>query len=122
VAIQAVALVAGLALDEHLRGEAPLAAFDHGEMDMRRAARVRHGTNGAESVAALGIGHHGAEALEVGISRPLGLADVVVLALGVALPDFHARARPRGALPIDDATGDMEECSLRGRRATFHPR
>src|SRR5260221_13838109 len=86
-AVEAVALVARLALDEYLRGELGPPAFLHGEVDGRRAPGIRHRLDGAKRVAALGIGPHRAVALEIVVARALALPHMVVLARRVAWPD-----------------------------------
>src|SRR5258708_34603530 len=122
LAVQPVALVAGLALDEHLRGQAALAALEHREMDVRRAARIRHRANGPEGVAAVRVREDGTEALEVRIARVLWLADLVRLPSGVGLPDFHTRARTRLPAAIEDLAGNIQDLSLGSGGAAFDSR
>src|SRR5260221_8564980 len=50
-AVEAVALVARLALDEYLRGELGPPPFLHRGVDVRRAPRVRPPPGGAEAAA-----------------------------------------------------------------------
>ena len=75
---------------------------------MRRAARIGHGLEGAEAIAAaLGAGG-GAKALEVGIGGPARVARVVVDAERVALPDLDPRARHRPARRIEQPACEMQ--------------
>src|SRR5260221_2584141 len=115
-AVEAVALVARLALDEYLRGELAPPAFLHGEVDVRRAPGIRHRLDGAKRVAALGIGHHRAVALEIVVARALALAHMVGLARRVALPDLHLGAGARAPAAAGPAPRDVGPRALRGLR------
>ena len=92
----------GVALEVHL-GDQPLreAAAEQGEVDVRRppgvdevAERVGAGLHGAESVVAIGVGHHPAAAAEVGVDGgQIGVVDVAVAPAGVGLPDLDQGVR-----------------------------
>src|SRR5712691_8176512 len=79
-------------------------------MDVRRAAGIRHRADRQEAVTARSVGDGLAVALEVLVARPVGaiVANVMVPAIGVALPDLDAcagygvpsRSRTRPAIRV----------------------
>ena len=72
-------------------------------MDMRGAAGIGDGADGAEGVGAVVAGDDMAEALEgVVIAAPAPVAIVEVNAVGVALPDLDAGARQGGARGVQN--------------------
>src|SRR5262245_42824106 len=64
-AVDEVTVVAGVSLDVQLRGQQFLAALLHLEMNVRRAARIRHRLDGAKVILTGRAGGEPAEALEV---------------------------------------------------------
>ncbi len=93
--------VAGISLDEHLGGEDPLAAFADAKVDVRGAAWVANGLDGAEVVAAVRSGHETTVALKILVAAvPAIGAGVKVDARIVHLPDLHesiAHGLPAGS-------------------------
>ena len=92
-----------LQVEERLRGEDAPAPIAHREVDVGRSPRVGRRLDRAEGEAALPIGKRLAPALEGRVARAPGLADVVVLAELVAVPDLDGPARERSAAAIEQA-------------------
>src|SRR5262249_9640239 len=102
-AVDAVLVVARLALDVALRREQLLALALDLEVDVRRAAGVGDRLEGAEVVLAAGAGQEAAEALEVLVAlAAAGVVGVQVHALAVHLPDLDQRVAHRAALAVVD--------------------
>src|SRR5580704_1508636 len=110
-----IALVARLALDIHLRDEAPLSGRSHRKMNMRRAAGIGHRPDRHKAVAAPLIGDGPAEALEIVVARPVAAAvpDIVIAAVAVALPDLDPRPRERPPVAVENMPGDLGHGALR---------
>src|SRR5204863_2205849 len=102
LAEDAVALVLGVAVDEDLRGEQLAAALLDLDVDVRRAAGVRHRLDGPEVVLAAGAGQEAAEALAVGVVAAAGaVAAVEVQAPVVYLPVLAEGGLDRPALRVE---------------------
>src|SRR5436190_440857 len=69
-----IAFVLWLAGDIHLRDEAALAGRADREMDVRRAAGVRHRPDRQKLVPAGPVRHHLPKPLEIVVARPPGVA------------------------------------------------
>ena len=110
-----------LAGDVHLRGEAADAGGMHLEVDVRGAARVGDGADGAEGVAAVGIDRDAAVALEARVvALVAGVAGVIVDAARVALPDLDHGAADDLSPPVEDAPRDMGNLPYGLRRPALH--
>ena len=90
--VQEVALVARVAGDEQLRRQLAERGVSHLDVDVRRAARVRHRADRAEAIDALRVADAAAEALEAVVDASAGASRVAVAAEGVALPDLDLGA------------------------------
>jgi hypothetical protein len=67
-----------------------------------------------EAVAAFGVGHRAAAAMEIRVERRVVLVDPVrIAARAIRLPDFHQRIRDRPGVGIEDAAGDDDSLADR---------
>src|SRR5262249_37658363 len=112
----AVGAVLFEAADEDLRGDQLAAALLDADVDVRRAAGVRHRLDGAEVVLAGRAGGEPTVALEVRVARLAGaVAGVDVHPPGVHLPDLDDRVLDRAPRDVEDLpakVGDLTD----GRR------
>src|SRR5262245_1562654 len=89
-AVDAVAVVAVVALDIALRGQQFLAALFDFEVNMRRESWVRHRSYGTEVIFSTRCGHEAAKALEILVALvAVAGAAVQISAIVVTLPDFY---------------------------------
>ena len=99
----------------------------HANVQMRRPARIGHGPDRLERVAAVAVRHRDAVALEVVVARNAVVAGVVIAAVDVALPELDGRSRRAGrpsrvsarpakierrALGLGRAAGDLREVGV----------
>ena len=104
---QKVGGVPGLVADIELGGEAALPSGKNREVNVRGAAGIRHRPYGAKAVAAIGVGDRVAEALKVWIPFVARIQGVVIVPVGIALPDFDARGRDRPAIGIEQPAAQV---------------
>ena len=114
--------ILGRALEVDARHQpAQQASGEQAEVDVGRLQRVAAAghaprADGGEPEAALGVAGAAPEAVERGIER-LGLAvfGMGIAAGGVGLPDLDEGIGHRGAVAVEDATGDLDALALRVR-------
>src|SRR5262249_46186372 len=117
---EGISLVQRLAFEIHLRDQL-VAAARHDEMNMRRpddalAGRIGTRLDGLEPVAALRVGRHYAEALEVGIKwRWIGIVWMGVAAMSIGLPGFDLCLAHWLTIDVQDAAHHVDD--LPGRTA-----
>ncbi len=112
-----VVAILRMAVDEYLRGEQLSLAFVDADMDMRRAARIRHRFDGAEPVLAVRRGRERAVPLEIHIPPAAAAVSRVHLnPLAIDLPDFNGGVLDRLAAYAEHSAGKMRDLSDRGRR------
>src|SRR6185369_4665121 len=78
-------------------------------MDMRRAAGIGDGFDGAEIIFAGGSGQETAEPLEMTIPGGMGVPGMEVNAIAVALPDFDEGVPDGIAAAIQDAAAQVSD-------------
>ncbi len=90
-----------MAFDKQLRGVNSPPVLADAEMNVRRAAGVRHRFDGAEVIMAVGIGQEPAVALEVIVAMVATLiVRVQINAVVINLPDFYERISHRLARSV----------------------
>ena len=84
-------------------------------MDVRRAACIRHRSDRQKAIAAGLVGDHLAEALKILVARPpaIAITDIVIAAIGVALPDLDARSAHRPPAAVENTARDAGHGALR---------
>ena len=106
---RAVFFVERVAFDVALGGEHALVPLDDGHVDVWGARAVGDGFDGAEVVAAFGVGEEAAEALEIFVAfvAVATAAGVDVAAVGVGFPGFDDGVADGFAFDVADGAGEV---------------
>src|SRR5690606_139043 len=114
---QEVALVAGFAGHVELRDQFPAVDAAHVEVDVRRAARIRHGPDRPARPGPVVAGADLTAPLEAGVAPPLAaVSPMAIDPVRIALPDLDEGSGQRPSVDVDDTSANVSDGAQRARR------